>query len=228
MARLAPDPRFDALTRLNRTLCWVQLLLSCGLLYWFWTVLRRFVAAPYSDPSREALRSAFLDPLPWIGALGTLLAFGWMIAWLFWVHRMVDRVRQAGAEGFAYTPRQAVWAFLYPVANLFLPYLVFRDAWRASASPQDCQEHLEPALLLWWWILVLAAVLVDCGAYGMWRAPRESVDAGGVALVMLVSELLLIFSVLLQARVVRQFHRLQQGLERLDGPGGQQELQPSV
>jgi hypothetical protein len=64
--------------------------------------------------------------------LAQLVAFAASaIVFLFWLHRAYKNLRPLGAEP-RYSPAWAVAAFLIPLVNLFLPFLILQETWRAS------------------------------------------------------------------------------------------------
>jgi Domain of unknown function (DUF4328) len=76
-----------------------------------------------------------------------------------WVHRIQSNSFALGILGLRYTPAWAVGWFLVPVANLWMPYRVMQEMWRANRSPAGWQ--LDPAnrLLILWWLLWLGSVI---------------------------------------------------------------------
>jgi hypothetical protein len=69
-----------------------------------------------------------------------------------------------------YSPRWSVIAFLIPVVNLVMPYLVLREVWKCSRTlvrthvDGHWEDERRPLLLPLWWISTLAAfVVMDIG-----------------------------------------------------------------
>jgi hypothetical protein len=79
------------------------------------------------------------------------------IAFLIWIHRAHRNLRALGARGLRFTPGWAVGWFFVPLLNLFRPYQVVKEIWRASDPETPSSNGLAwqslgvPALLGWWW-----------------------------------------------------------------------------
>lgn len=120
------------------------------------------------------------------GMASFLPQVAWLVAgvlFLMWVHRAVANARLLGVP-LKWTPGQAVWAYVIPVASIVLPYYVMRALHRASdpsnlsdapvfrergeANYRDGARELLPppswsfpAPILAWWILFDARMLSD-------------------------------------------------------------------
>ncbi len=72
-------------------------------------------------------------------------------------------LRPLGAEGVAYSPGWAVAYYFIPIVNLFRPFQVMRDTWRASdsrhADGTQWMTAATPALIGVWWAIYLLLVL---------------------------------------------------------------------
>ena len=67
-----------------------------------------------------------LDQISLIGLVITAVAF---IAWLY---RIVENSSKLTETVGRHTPGAAIYSWLIPVANWFLPYQIVRDSWRSS------------------------------------------------------------------------------------------------
>ena len=56
------------------------------------------------------------------------------VYWCMWVHRTYRNLSALGAAGLRRTPGWAVAYYFIPVLNLFRPFEVMRETWRASDS----------------------------------------------------------------------------------------------
>src|SRR5688572_6359973 len=54
------------------------------------------------------------------------------VFWCMWVYRTYRNLPALGAEGLNYSPGWAVGYYFIPVLNLFRPFQVMRETWRAS------------------------------------------------------------------------------------------------
>ena len=86
-----------------------------------------------------------------------------VVFWCMWVHRTYRNLPALGAARLRWTPGWAVGFWFIPVVNLFRPYQVMSETWRASdppyGAPTDWQALSAPALLAWWWAMHLLYML---------------------------------------------------------------------
>jgi hypothetical protein len=78
-----------------------------------------------------------------------------------WIHRANYNAHQLGAAGMRFTPGWAVGWFFIPIANLWKPYQVMKEIWKASANPAHWQDQRRGSILPWWWALFLASGFVS-------------------------------------------------------------------
>jgi len=91
-------------------------------------------------------------------ALG--LAMG--ITLLMWVYRANYNARALGAEGMSYSPGWSVAYFLIPCLNLWMPFLVLKELWKASTPgriAQWRQARVSPVLPIWWAVTLASAFI---------------------------------------------------------------------
>lgn len=81
------------------------------------------------------------------------------VFWMMWVHRTYRNLRTLGAEGLSYSPGWAMAYYFIPIVNLFRPFQVMRETWRASswrhANGTQWMTSAAPALIGVWWALYL-------------------------------------------------------------------------
>jgi hypothetical protein len=88
-----------------------------------------------------------------------------MILFLVWVHRATRNLIALGAKGRRlYTPEEAVWGFLVPIANLVRGRRVMVMLWTES-QPRALDENgipmrVKTTLVNWWWGLYLVWAIV--------------------------------------------------------------------
>lgn len=97
-----------------------------------------------------------------IGQFLLYLAGG--IVFLVWVHRATANAEAFGAEGMSAGPGMAVAWYFIPVANLFMPLVVMRETWKASANPPNWEIERAPATLILWWVLWIAGNIAGIAA----------------------------------------------------------------
>lgn len=97
-------------------------------------------------------------------AAGALLA----AAFLPWLYRARVNVRALGMRRLRYGREWTVLAFLVPVLQLFRPYQVVAEVWRASdpssGDPMAWHRAAVSPLVGLWWGAFLAFVLIELGA----------------------------------------------------------------
>lgn len=89
------------------------------------------------------------------------------ILFLVWVCRKHCNARGLEASGLSYGPVTSVIWFLVPIMNLFKPYSVVKEIWRASnpkSSTLDTEDWMRsrelPHLVGWWWFITLMVFFV--------------------------------------------------------------------
>lgn len=85
-----------------------------------------------------------------------LLSLATAAVFFAWLYRANANVRALGADDMMGSPGLGIGWFFIPLANLFMPYMIVRDVWRASGRPRDWQGEGAPAAILLWWICWLA------------------------------------------------------------------------
>ncbi|MBA2226039.1 DUF4328 domain-containing protein [Thermogemmata fonticola] len=78
------------------------------------------------------------------------------IVFLSWAYRVHANAHALGAEGMQYTPGWAVGWYFVPIANLFRPFQVMRETFRASHpdyGPRNWRQAPVPSLVAFWWAL---------------------------------------------------------------------------
>ena len=103
--------------------------------------------------------------------LGFVQSVVWVLVivyWMMWVHRTYRNLGPLRAEGLSTTPGWAVGYNFIPVVNLYKPFLVMLETWRASdpthAGGTDWRSLPAPRIVLAWWALFVLSVLIAVGA----------------------------------------------------------------
>ncbi len=95
------------------------------------------------------------DVLLWVNA-GALLAAA--VAFIMWLWRArANAELLVGPHGQRLTREWVIGAWICPVVNLWFPYQVVVDVWRASAPKRGGQQH--DGLVVWWWMAFLMSWL---------------------------------------------------------------------
>jgi hypothetical protein len=155
-----------------------------------------------------------------------------VVLWLIWQHRAHANLKATGVTGLEYSPGWAVGWWLIPIANLWKPFQVNRELWKASGGDYDWRSLPTWPLVGWWWAsYILVGVLGRIAAAARNGAETASelrsadfVDVLSTAEVV-VSALLAIL--LVRSVIARQDH-LAQAVPQVPTPPPPQPPRPDV
>ncbi len=155
-----------------------------------------------------------------VGTLGRLVYWTTAISFLAWIHRAHRNLSALGVGGLKYSPMWAVGCFFVPIMNLFRPYQVMREIWRASdpggKAYHDswCPKSGAPALMGWWWGSWLAYNLITTLAYRFSRLIETPHELMMKSWVDVVADALSIMSAVFAALVVTTIDEWQEEKNR--------------
>jgi hypothetical protein len=133
---------------------------------------------------------------------------GALILFLTWFYRANANVRAMGADGLTGSPGLSVAWFFIPVAFLFMPFVVVRDTWKASAAPRDWQGQPTEPLIGFWWAAMLATHLTATLSFRLWLTDDYDV-LGAIGVLDLISNATAIAANLLGIAVMQRIQTLQ-------------------
>jgi hypothetical protein len=86
------------------------------------------------------------------------------VVFLMWTSAITKRLTQLGITNMRYAPRWSVWGFIIPIVNLFRPYQVMGELWKASEvvpGPDDPWAKKPTPLIVgvWFAILILDSIV---------------------------------------------------------------------
>lgn len=142
------------------------------------------------------------------GIVQLVTALGSLILFLAWFYRANANVRAMGADGLMGSPGLSVAWFFIPIAFLFMPFVVMRDTWKASASPRDWQGQPTNPLLGFWWAAMLVTHLAASFSFRLWLSGDYGVE-DAVGVLDLISNGAGIPANLLGVAVMQRIRRLQ-------------------
>lgn len=91
-----------------------------------------------------------------ISVAAVLMAATCGIVFLRFLGRANHNARALGADGISATPGWTIGYFFVPVINLWRPYQILQEIWKASApEPGDWKTRAGSSLIGWWWGLRL-------------------------------------------------------------------------
>jgi hypothetical protein len=99
------------------------------------------------------------------GAVNPLLTLAIFVVLLVWL----QQIFQARRGKTAYSPGMALGAWFIPVANIVLPALIVRDAWKAVRGPEGA------GVVYLWWVLWI----VELGLRMLYQLGFSIVTTGG-------------------------------------------------
>jgi hypothetical protein len=119
------------------------------------------------------------------------------VCFLVWIARVTRNLPALGTSAPAYSPRQAVGAFLAAAVSPVRPLAVMRAVWRGS-DPREAPVPgrggaATPPVLAWWWGVLAASILMDL---------TQRAGLGGVMPLIVVGEALRIAAAVLTIAVV--------------------------
>jgi hypothetical protein len=128
------------------------------------------------------------------------------VAFFLWLHPAYKNLKPLGVEP-RYSPAWVVGAFIVPLVNLFLPFQIFQEMWRASdpdtiavsgaKSLNIVTEDSSKSLLVvvWWgfWLLTIINVVIAYRWHVNWQILNEEIIASW--LIITLSLLLIINSI---------------------------------
>lgn len=133
--------------------------LACIGSYWYSNRLvesmkPRLLAGNLLPGENEALSLADqITDVASMAHLGILILAG--VLFLFWIHSAYDNLPKLGCEGLQSSPGGAVGWYFVPIVNLFRPYTIMQEIWKAS-NPQELDPHQwshrdGTTLIGYWW-----------------------------------------------------------------------------
>lgn len=88
------------------------------------------------------------------------------ILFCMWIHRAYRNLPSLGVSGLKYSPGWAVGGFFVPILNLFRPFQITREIWKASDPATDINDSLawqsattSPIIAFWWVLWIVSGLL---------------------------------------------------------------------
>ncbi len=148
---------------------------------------------------------------------GLLLLLVTGVVFCIWFYRAHKNLTLLGVRGLTYSPGWAAGSFFVPILNLFRPYQIAQEVWRASDpaappdSPRSWRAGSGSALIGGWWACWILANLTGTVASRM-EGFGTATDPGtlqAATLVDLVSSLLSFLAAVLAILVIKQIRARQ-------------------
>jgi hypothetical protein len=137
------------------------------------------------------------------------------ITFLVWLHRVVANNQTLGARGLRFGPGVAVGWWFIPIANLYMPFRVVAEAWRAadpqhpgSTPPERAAKRLPRVLAAWWSTLILGSLAARFAALGRTHDTLDGLRSS--TMLFMAASALLVLSAMLAILVVTSLTARQQ------------------
>jgi hypothetical protein len=126
-----------------------------------------------------------------------------VVVWLIWQHRAHANLEAVGVTGLDYSPGWAVGWWLIPIANLWKPFQVNRELWKASSGVSDWRSLATWPLLGWWWASWISAGVLGRIAAGARRGAETPMEIRSADIIDLLSTVVVVASAVLAILLVR-------------------------
>jgi hypothetical protein len=203
-----PDVDF---TRGPRAVTWLRVciatevgMLACGLINL--SLFERLIAGKVVTDEQIAAIDTATGIMSVAGLVALLVTAVIFIRWLLQARRNVVAL---GARGLVHSREWATWGWFIPIINLFRPYQVVAEIWRASdpvAERPPVPKGGVPAMLPVWWGCWVANTLMSQLGFRMQMGLGEAsdwADYADVERVMSIAAVPSIIAALLAIRIVR-------------------------
>lgn len=139
------------------------------------------------------------ESLDQISLVGLIIA---AIAFISWLYRIVENGNKLSERVGRHAPGAAIYGWLIPVANWFIPYQIVRDSWRSSTPTGESEDSGVGIVSAWWagWVIlsVLGAVLM------VQSEPTTPEDLDNYCLTLMARGLMAAVTAVLAFTVVRR------------------------
>ena len=111
-------------------------------------------------------RSSIHQRVSFVATIGHhLIWWPTILVFLLWLHRAYDNLPRLQAVGLSDVPFLAAISFFAPILNLFRPYVIMQEIWRASDpeainTPQSLRKN-SPLIVLWWGLFLPGMLLLS-------------------------------------------------------------------
>ncbi|MEK7817007.1 MAG: DUF4328 domain-containing protein [Actinomycetota bacterium] len=118
-------------------------------------------AVPQKDINSHAEKTQIFNMVSLPVALLTAVFF------LVWIHRVYRNLRALGARGLKYSSGMAVVNFIIPLIQLYRPFFVMRDIWKASdpgVDPGDgygWKKAHGSFMINFWWLCFAVGLFIN-------------------------------------------------------------------
>ena len=137
-----------------------------------------------------------------------------VVVFLMWIHRSYRNLPALGAKELKQTPGWAVGGFFVPIMNLFHPFQVVREIWKASDPNSMDGTSWKTArtspLIGWWWALFLMVIFIDKTYSLLGGKDGTALQDQTIRLITLGVLVFTVGAAILAIRLVREINRRQE------------------
>jgi hypothetical protein len=134
--------------------------------------------------------------------LWLILLVATVVVWLIWQHRAHANLKALGTE-LEYSPGWAVGFWLIPIANLWKPFQVNRELWKASGDVNDWRSQRTWPVLGWWWASWISAGVLGRVAAAARASAETPMEIRSADIVDVLSTVVVVASAVLAILLVR-------------------------
>lgn len=144
----------------------------------------RRIAPPPPPPAQAALNERWEmweEWTPTANRSAHLTFWPALLLMLLWLRHAHANLPDLNAAGLSFTPAWAVFAFAVPVFNIFAPFALLQEIWRAShpsaiATPDAWRNGSYARSVRVWWLLYAGAAVLWLGAFFTTPGNAETYD----------------------------------------------------
>ncbi|MEV7545630.1 DUF4328 domain-containing protein [Streptomyces sp. NPDC089915] len=175
----SPRGLATALTALLSVCAGVNLL-SAGVGVYTWSLTRVLTGDPVAVRDDALRRSGLLSSMTGSFQMLSLLATG--VVFIIWFHRVRTNGQVLLPGGFSQSRGWAIGGWFVPFGNLYLPYRIAKETWRAAGRPdqEGSGRRASTAPVTAWWLVWVGSTLCDAVVEQLYKRV-ETPEALGIA-----------------------------------------------
>ncbi len=204
----APQGLARALTALLSVSGLVNLI-SAGVGLHRWSLARDLIDGPASagdDTLRQASTLATM-----VGSFQVLSLAATGVVFLIWFHRVRTNGQVFRPDGFSQSSGWAIGAWFVPLGNVYLPYRIAKETWRASVrrAADSSRPHVSTAPVTAWWLVWVVSTLCDSAVEQLYKRADTPEGLAVASSSSAFSDLLTVAAAVLAIVFVRRLTALQ-------------------
>ncbi|MEU8437241.1 DUF4328 domain-containing protein [Streptomyces sp. NPDC029216] len=136
-------------------------LLSVGVGAYTWSLTQVLTGDPVTVRDDALRQSDVLTGV--LASFQTLSLLATGVVFIIWFHRVRTNGQVFRPDGFSQSSGWAIGSWFVPVGNLYLPYRIAKQIWRAAVqpAPDGSSRRVSTAPVTAWWLVWTASTLCD-------------------------------------------------------------------